>query len=462
MQNKKYSLRRRLLVRVAAPLFFLLAVGSLGTFILARHIGSVVYDRWLFDSAMTMAAQLKSSGAEVALDLPKAAIEMFEWDSADQIYDEVRSKKKGTLFSNAQFPVQPTIQDFDKPIFYDAIINRLPVRVVAVNVVNPADPADIIYIQVAETTNKRGTLIKDTLLLLVPFLMAIFVAAGVFIWFAITTSLSTLAKIADQLADYEPENLRPVADTNIPSEVSPLVGAVNKLIGKLSSAQDAQRRFVSNAAHQLRTPLATLQVQTERALRESDPQQHSQALTHVLSAVSRLRHVVHQVLTLARSEHRETSATDSTSPVMLDLAVLAREELERWADAAISRNIDLGYDGPEKGIEVIGEPYLLHELIGNLVDNAIRYGRAGGIVTLGITTAPVTLFVDDDGAGIPLTERALVMERFYRRSDANGEGCGLGLAIAQEIAARHGAELNVMENPAMPGTRFYVEFAQRG
>ncbi len=458
MQNKKYSLRRRLLVRVAAPLFFLLALGSLGTFILARHIGSVVYDRWLFDSAMTMAAQLKSQGAEVALDLPKAAIEMFEWDSADRIYGEVRSKKKGALFSNVRFPMQPAIQDVDKPFYYNAIINRLPVRVVAVDVVNPADPGDVIHIQVAETTNKRGTLVKETLLILVPFLMAIFVAAGVFIWLAVTTSLSTLAKIAGQLADYEPENLRPVANTNIPSEVSPLVNALNQLIGKLSLAQDAQRRFVSNAAHQLRTPLATLQVQTERALRESDPQQHSLALTHVFNAVSRLRHVVHQVLTLARSEHRETSGTHSLSPVPLDLAVLAREELERWADAAISRNIDLGYDGPEKGIEVIGEPYLLRELIGNLVDNAIRYGRVGGVVTLGITTAPVILFVDDDGAGIPLSERTLVMERFYRRSEANGEGCGLGLAIAQEIAARHGTELNVIDNPAVQGTRFYVKF----
>ncbi len=461
MQNKKYSLRRRLLARVAVPLFFLLAIGGIGTFMLARHMGSIVYDHWLFDSAMTMAAQLKTHGAEVVLDLPKTAIEMFEWDSTDRIYEEVRSQKKGTIFLNATFPAPPATEHFDEPVYYDAIINQLPVRVVAVNVVNPADSMDVIHIQVAETRNKRGTLVKETLLLSMPFLLGLLLAAGIFIWFAITSSLNTLDKIAIRLADYEPENLMPVEDTNIPSEVSPLVSALNKLIGKLSLAQNAQRRFVSNAAHQLRTPLATLQVQTERALREFDPLKHSEALSHVLNAVTRLRHVVRQILTLARSEHKDESGTGTAAPVQVDLTVLAREELERWADVAISRNIDLGYEGPETGIEVAGDPHLLRELIGNLVDNAIRYGRQDGIVTLGLTDSPVTLYVDDDGAGIPLEERSLVMDRFYRRSESHGEGCGLGLAIAQEIAARHGAQLNITDSPLNSGSRFFVVFPSR-
>lgn len=461
MQNKKYSLRRRLLIRVAVPLFFLLAIGGIGTFMLSRHIGSIVYDRWLFDSAMTLAAQLKSHGSDVALDLPKTAIEMFEWDSTDRIYEEVRSHKKGGIFFNAEFPAPPATNNLNEPVYYNTIINQLPVRVVAVNVANPADATDVIRIQVAETRNKRGTLVMETLQLLMPFQLGLLLAAGLFLWFAVTSSFSKLDKIAVQLANYEPENLVPVEDSNMPSEVSTLVGALNMLIGKLSLAQGAQRRFVSNAAHQLRTPLATLQVQTERALREFDSHKHSEALSHVLLAVTRLRHVVHQILTLAQSEHKDESGAGTTGPVQVDLVVLAREELECWADAAISRNIDLGYEGPETGIKVAGDPHLLRELIGNLVDNAIRYGRQGGIVTLGLTSSPVTLYVDDDGPGIPLEERALVMDRFYRQPESNGEGCGLGLAIAQEIAARHGAQLNITDSPLNSGSRFFVIFPGR-
>ncbi len=142
----------------------------------------------------------------------------------------------------------------------------------------------------------------------------------------------------------------------------------------------------------------------------------------------------------------------------VDLAELSRDELERWADAAIARSVDLGYEGPERDVFVTGEPVLLRELIGNLVDNAIRYGRVGGIVTLHLQAAPVVLTVADDGAGIPEAERVLVLERFYRRQESTGDGCGLGLPITQEIAARHGARLSILDNPLGRGTRIEVAF----
>jgi len=141
----------------------------------------------------------------------------------------------------------------------------------------------------------------------------------------------------------------------------------------------------------------------------------------------------------------------------LDLAELARGELERWTDAAIQRNVDLGYDGPEGGAAVHGEPQLLRELIGNLVDNAIRYGRSGGEVTLGVRPSPTTIFVQDDGPGIAATERERVLDPFYRTPRSGGDGCGLGLAIAREIAARHGARLFIMDH-APRGTRVEVVF----
>lgn len=246
----------------------------------------------------------------------------------------------------------------------------------------------------------------------------------------------------------------PIPWAEVAREVKPLILAINGLIQRLSEARGAQQRFIAIAAHQLRTPLATLQVQTERALRETNPERHGEALLHVLKAVTRMRHLTQQLLTLTRSDPSAASTLVMTD---IDLAELAREELERWADGAVERNIDLGYEGPESGTPVRGERQLLRELIGNLVDNAIRYGRAGGEVTLGVRLNPTTIFVQDDGPGIAAAERERVLDPFYRSPQSSGDGCGLGLAIAREIAARHGTCLQIADRHPQ-GTRIEVVF----
>jgi two-component system sensor histidine kinase TctE len=450
------SLKQRLLVRLGALLFIVLTLGAFGAFMLARHMGAIVYDRWLYDSAMTLASQIRFTDQRPVLELSKHAIQMFEWDTVDHIYERVDSRKAGRIFGNAVFRAPPVKLGLDKPYYYDDIIDNQPVRAIAVLLPNPVDSDDAILVQVAETRIKRASLAMDAMLLSLPLQIAIFLLASAFVWMAVQSSLRVLADIADRLEGYDPESLVPVGEAeNAPSEIRPLVRSLNLLITKLSHGQITQRRFVGNAAHQLRTPLAILQIQTERALREQDPKLHSEALSHVLRALRRLRRVVHQLLILARSD-RTDEATLKMVPV--DMAALARDELEQWADAAIARGIDLGYDGPENGVEIVGEPSLLHELIANLVDNAIRYGRAGGNVTLGLSATPLILYVEDDGDGIPAEERKLVMERFYRRPDSAGDGCGLGLPIAREIAERHGARLSIVDNLQSSGTRIEIAF----
>ena len=455
MKKPEHSLRRRLLVRLWVPLASLLLVGALLSFGLAYYFGNVVHDRWLLDSAMTLATQLRADTGRVSLELPASAVEMFEWDSLDRIYEEVQSPSGRRLLGNAAFPQAPAALVPNKPIYYDATIEGNPVRVVAVAVPSPVDASRPVTIQVAETRRKRQALVWEIILVVVPLQAIILLVAGAFIWFAVTTSLSSLDELAARLGGYEPEALVPLRDVeDAPSEVKPLVGALDRLIGRLSESRAAQQRFVANAAHQLRTPLAALQVQAERALREANPERHSEALERVLAAVTRMQHLTQQLLTLTRSD---ASSASMLAMVDIDLAELARNELERWADAAVERNIDLGYDGPESGVPMRGEPQLLRELIGNLVDNAIRYGRPGGDVTLGVRRSPLTLFVDDDGPGIPASDRERVLEPFYRAPQSGGNGCGLGLAIAQEIAKRHGAHLRI-GNHVPGGTRVEVVF----
>lgn len=455
------SLRRQLLLHLSAPLLAVLVFGAFGGMIIARHVGYQVHDQWLLDSAMTLKSQVRLVNGRASLELPQVAIDMFRWDRVDKIYWQASTARQGVLLANASIAPPALPQRLGKPLFFDAVIDGAPVRVVAVTVALASAPADTLRIMVAETMHKRDTLAGMIVSRSAPLQAAVLFLAGMFVWLAVSRNLQQLDRVAAQLAGYQTGSLTPIADSaRMPAEIAPLVGAVNSLLAKLNAEQQSQKRFIANAAHQLRTPLATLQVQTERVARETDPGKQQQALGDVYGAVTRLHHVTHQLLTLMRSEELVQQHLQLAS---VDLAALARDEVERWADRALKKHIDLGYDGAEHGVMVTGASHLLRELVSNLLDNAIRYSGAGGTVTLSIAANPVRLVVDDDGPGIAEHERALVLERFFRGSASEGtSGCGLGLPIALEIAARHGAQLRIAAGPAQRGTRIEVVFAPQG
>ena len=459
------SLRRLLLWRLSALMSVVVLLGGAITFALATYFAHGVFDQWLFDSASTLGAQVKATPGEMRVDLPRSALEMFEFDAVDRVFYDVVTTDGRRIFGNAAMPVSPSLVEPGPPVFYDANIQGRNVRVVAVHVsergsLRPIDAtgtsADVI-VQVAETTNKRDALVTRILLsILLPQTLLMLLAA-LAIWYAVTTAMRSLDDIAVRLTRYAPGGSEPLVEPRAaPIEVQPLLRALHVVVDRLDEAQKSQQRFITNASHQLRTPLAALQVQAERALRESDPVKHSEALESVLKTMSRLRHLAHQILMLARAEP-VANPTLELRPV--DLAALARSELEQWMDAAIAQGDDLGYDGPSNGVEIHGEPQLLHELVGNLVDNAIRYAGRDARITLSLTANPDPLLVvEDDGPGIPAAERALVLERFYRRAQSPGEGSGLGLAIAREIADRHGAELTIDTGIDGRGLKVSVKF----
>ncbi len=457
--NKRFinSVQGQLFLRLIPPLSLILAVGVIAAFMYARHIGSTVYDRWLYDSAMTLGQQVQFNGGKVALELPPSAIQMFEWDSVDRIFEQVISSRSGSVFTTAEFPLPGGKLIRNTPRFYDGVINGMPTRIVALLIADPLDPANTALIQVAETKHKRESLAIDILGLIIPLSALALVLAGAAVWYAVNSSLQRVHNISARLSQYDATALVPFDNAEqSPVEVKPLLDAINQLIAKLAEAHELQRRFIANAAHQLRTPLATLHLQAERALREPDPQQHKEALSDVLNAVARSQHLVQQLMTLARSEQ---SVQQTLAMQNIDLAELVRSELEEWIDNALSRRIDLGYEGPESGVVVQADAQLLRQLLGNLIDNALQYGDAGGQVTVKLNRdSPVTLVIDDNGAGIPNAERTRVLERFYRSPGAKGNGCGLGLAIANEIAAAHCARLRILDNPQGTGTRIEIVF----
>lgn len=255
----------------------------------------------------------------------------------------------------------------------------------------------------------------------------------------------------------KPDDLSPIEDPNIPQEVVPLVASINDLLQRLTVSLGTQKRFLADAAHQLKTPLAGLRMQAEMAQQATNPDDVQRSLQQIAKSSVRATHTVNQLLALARAE--TTGRTLPTSPI--DLPTLVMEVVEDAVPRALDKRIDLGYEGPTQlpeGCSMEGNPTLLSELVRNLVDNALNYTPAGGIVTarvvLDVAQGVQELQVEDNGPGIAAHERALVLEPFYRALGTNVDGSGLGLAIVQEIALQHGANLTLDDTyPGQNGQR---------
>nr|WP_219630396.1 sensor histidine kinase [Stenotrophomonas maltophilia] len=458
--ERVHSLRGLLLRRLWLPLLVLLLCSAVGSFALARFYAGQVYDRWLLDSAMSLSELVTVQDGRASIEITPAVSRMFSWDTADEVHGEVVDSAGARLYGDLPEALpRPAIAsgNDDEAVYYDARVRGQPVRMV--EVVVSAGPGHDIRLRVAETLRKRHRLERKLLLTSVPFQAAILTLAAWLAWSGTGAAARHANLVARKLASPRPDPLAPLDPAQeAPRELWPAVEAYNALLQRLDAMQDAQRRFVSNAAHQLRTPLAAMQVELESSLRQHDPQAQQLALSGTLAGLARLQHLVNQLLMLSRSEDPHGSALP-LQPV--DLAALARGVVERYADRALAAGVDLGYEGPDDGVQVQGDPQLLREALGNLLDNALRYGAVPGVITLGVRqeTEGVQAWVDDDGAGIAEAERTRVTERFYRAS-SEGDGCGLGLAIVAEIAQRHGAMLKI-ETAPLGGARVGVRFRSR-
>lgn len=457
--ERVHSLRGLLLRRLWLPLLVLLLCSAIGSFALARFYAGQVYDRWLLDSAMSLSELVKVQDGRASIEITPAVSRMFTWDTADEVHGEVVDAAGGRLYGDLPeaLPRPAIAAGSDDAVYYDARLRGQPVRMV--EVVVSAGPGHDIRLRVAETLRKRHRLERKLLLASIPFQAAILALAAWLAWSGTGAAARHANQVARRLASPRPDPLAPLEPAQeAPRELWPAVEAYNALLQRLDAMQAAQRRFVSNAAHQLRTPLAAMQVELESSLRQQDPQAQQLALSGTLAGLARLQHLVNQLLMLSRSEDPQGSALPLQP---LDLAALARGVVERYADRALVAGVDLGYDGPDDGVKVQGDPQLLREALGNLLDNALRYGAVPGVITLGLQrdAEGVQVWVDDDGTGIAEAERARVTERFYRAS-SEGDGCGLGLAIVAEIAQRHDAAL-VIDTAPIGGARVGMRFRSR-
>jgi len=447
------SLRSDLLAEMLLPMVVVVLLSGFLSYHIGVRVARQSYDRSLYETARSLAQQVRVVDGRARIDLPRAAEEMLRADEADNVQFQVYSRRHGLLAGDADMPV-PFFESEDKPLYFSRDHGEeATLYGVALQMRDIAD--DIVVVQVAETDRKRKDLAQDvmaavllpqTLLLL---LSALAVRSG------IQTGLKPLARIEAALHARSQADLSPLPDDEVPAEVRPLTDAVNDLLQRLEAALGVQQRFVADAAHQLRTPLAALKVQIERTLRESQSAQDGEALEQMRRSVDRLTRLANQLLTLARAE---PGAESRLRFEPLDLRALAFEVGSSYVPRALQQGADLGFAGGEATVRVMGDALLLGELLRNLLDNALAYGRRDGRITLGVEDGVrPALYVEDDGPGIPESEREAVFARFHRLPGSAGGGSGLGLAIVREIARAHGAEAG-LETPPGGGTRFRVTF----
>ncbi len=445
------SLRRLLLGWLLVPLAGVLVASAIAAYRTALAIASEAYDRALLDPALAIAQRLTVDGDTIGLDMQSATLDALRVDAADRVFFAVSAR--GRLIAGQHgLPPPPASPEDSAPIYYDARLGSDAVRVAAVAV--PVADRQVL-IQVAETLVKRDRLVRQVLLSNAAPELAFFVAALAVVWFGVARGLAPLEKLRMEIASRSHRDLRPVPEDHAPDEVRPLVHELNALLARLAESIDAQQRFVADAAHQLRTPLAALQAQVEAARRGPVPPELAPTFDQLLAATRRTAHLARQLLTLAAVD---PAAERPFDPAELDLAAVLHESVAEWVARADAKRIDLGFE--LEPARVRGEALFLRELAANLIDNALNYTPSGGEVTVrtGVRDRTPFLEVEDNGPGIPEMEREQVFERFYRVRGTPGDGSGLGLAIVREIADRHGGTVSVRAAAATRGSVVGVSF----
>jgi two-component system sensor histidine kinase TctE len=437
------SLRRLLTAWLVAPLLVLILLSAIPTYKLAVNAANEAYDNELLDPAIAIARYVRLNDERFEVDLPPVALEALRVDSVGRIFFRVTGPKGDLIAGNAAIPEPGDSMLEAGHQFYTTRVNTQRVRVAAVSV--PRRYGQVL-VQVAETTEKRDRRVKEILIGALSPAVVVACAAAALFWFGIRRSLAPLNKLRDELERRTPVDLGPLPEGGTPDEVKPLVGALNQLLARLEGVLGAQQRFIANAAHQLRTPLAGLKTHVELARRENPAGETRSLLDMIAGESERASHLANQLLTLARAE--PGSGLPSTrQPV--NLRDVGNRAAQDWVRSALRRNIDLGFELEETW--TMGDPMLLRELLANLIDNAVAYchNEGEGSVTVRTRSAGehAVLEVEDNGPGIPEEERERVFERFYRMPGTLAAGCGLGLAIVREITDRHGGEVT-LETPA--------------
>lgn len=438
------SLRRRLLSWILWPLMGLIGVNAWVGYGNAVQAANEAYDRSLYLAARTLAEELEWRDGRLQLDVLKAAGYLFENHTGSRLFYKVTSVGGVWLAGDAALPSAPVrdksaVKYFALVQFDDGVYLNQPVRLAELtHVMEEAGPAEaLIKITVAETMEARQQLIQHILWDTLGSQGLLLLAAALLVVWGVQRGIRPLEAFRQQLAHKADDDFSPIQPPDLPRELRPLIETLNSYLERLGRLIDIRKRFLDNAAHQLRTPLTALKTQLALAQRNAEPEQAQALMSAARQTTDDAVRLTEQLLAMTRVEH----AREMHSPQTVDVVALAKRVTQEHLMRAHQLGDDLGLELQVAQCEVHGVDLLLHEALSNLIDNAIHHGPAGTQIT--VRVGAHWFEVEDDGPGIAPEHQAHVFERFYRAAPSGLSGSGLGLAIVKEIASQHGAQVSV-------------------
>ena len=432
-----FSLKRLLLIWLLVPLLVIMPVAAVIQYWLALNPAKQQIDHQLGDFAIAISAFLKTDGDAVRFEMKPETEHLLRTDQLDKEFFLVTDPKGRLIAGDAALNIPETATQSHELRYVDRNISGRAVRMLLYGV--PCGMA-VCQIRIAETLVKRERLHLQALVAtLASILVLSLITAGIML-LAVRHGLRPLQDIRDQLAERSLDDLRPLHIPHAPDEVQPLINALNQLFCRMDIASKAQQSFLADAAHQLRTPLSVLQTESELALMEPHPESLHATLQRLQRSASRAAKLANQLLTIARTD---SSVQKQPELARLDLRDIAAWAANEWAHPAYVAGVDLGFDLASAKLD--GQALLLQELLSNLIHNAIEHAGKGTQVTIRTYVADHTpiLEVEDNGPGITAADRPFVLQRFFRGSQAQGAGSGLGLSIVNEIARMHDASIDL-------------------
>jgi two-component system sensor histidine kinase TctE len=451
------SLRAQLLTLLLGPLLCVIGFNTWTGYLNAQATAGVITDRLLLASARSMAEQIKATDGIIEVLIPPSALEMFATDEKDHVAYNITGPD-GTLLAGYADLVLPVSGPRDlQPVYVNISFRQQPMRVVALRqpliTETPNEAALVIvgetlhaYDRIASDIWRRNS-IQQVLLVAI---------AGGLTWFGLNRGLLPLTRLRNALIERDPSHLEPFSTFGLQTELQPLVTALNHALARIEKQIAVQRRFIADAAHQLRTPLTLLKTQASVGLREEEMHAAQEALAAIVSTTDAMTRLTNQLLTLAKAEPDHAHAANTS----VDLVALVQHVLARHCSLAKNRKIDLSLDLQTADGHIGGDPTLLHELIVNLLDNALKYTPEYGKVRVYLQRSQneVVFGVEDSGIGIPVAEQARVFERFYRVLGTGVDGSGLGLSIVTEVTQIHRGRISLCNRQDHSGLSVEVSF----
>lgn len=411
------------------------------------------YDKALLDVANELNLQVRKDARGIYLDLPEVAQRLLLQDPEDKLFFELRNREND-LIAGVALPgnVSSHVTKKGNAEVYDANFDGMPVRVAQISL----DKPDNALLRVAETYNKRRNMTRDIIAVVILPQLLLILLVSILIRYGVMRGLLPLKALEQQIANRTHRDREPLNESDVPGEVVPLVNSMNDLLKRLDDALDSQSRFIADAAHQLKTPVAVLSSYVELLPRCKSQSELEEIVAQLSRGIDRMSRLVSQLLVLAKSDNANemppTLEKTNLNALMLQIST-------GWVPQAIKQQIEISLDIQDETVIVAGDPNLLQDLFDNLIDNAIRYSPQGGRVTITVTKSPMPVVcVSDDARILTDDDKKHIFERFHRLL-GTGSGSGLGLAIAQNIANLHQASILIERDHAdQVGNVFKIVF----